>query len=85
MSERNLEELKELMVASAGVGEDELKLGGDILDTPFTELELDSLAVLEIASRVERDWGVPVSDSVANGFKTPRMVLDFVNNRAAVQ
>jgi act minimal PKS acyl carrier protein len=85
MSERSLEELRELMVASAGVGEEELHLGGDILDTPFTDLELDSLAVLEIASRVERDWGIPVSDAVANGFKTPRMVLDFVNNRAAVQ
>ncbi|GAA1666140.1 acyl carrier protein [Fodinicola feengrottensis] len=85
MSERTLTELRELMIASAGVGEDELRLGGDILDTPFTDLDLDSLAVLEIASRVERDWGVSVSDAVANGFKTPRMVLDFVNNRTAVR
>ncbi|WP_163507022.1 acyl carrier protein [Fodinicola acaciae] len=85
MAERSLDELRELMIASAGVDEDQLKLDGDILDTPFADLELDSLAVLEIASRVERDWGVPVSDTVANGLKTPRMVLDFVNDRTAVR
>lgn len=85
MAERTLDELRALMIASAGVDEDQVELGGDILDTQFSDLELDSLAVLEIASRVERDWGIPVSDTVASGLRTPRMVLDFVNEKTAVR
>ncbi|GAA2887937.1 hypothetical protein GCM10020220_092680 [Nonomuraea rubra] len=67
-------------------GEDEsTDLDGDIIDAGFRDLGYDSLAVLELASRLERDWGVVVPDEVAATLETPRAVLDYVNERAAVK
>jgi act minimal PKS acyl carrier protein len=83
MAERTIDELRDLMVASGGVAE-EVDLTGDILDTTFTDLSYDSLAVLELAGRIEREWDVVVPDEAAADFQTPRMVLDYVNQRAGV-
>lgn len=77
-----LDELRKLMRACAGEDE-EIDLDGDILDTPFTALHYDSLAVLELAGRIERDWNVLVPDEVATELETPRAVLDYVNQQQA--
>ncbi|MFD9944784.1 phosphopantetheine-binding protein [Nonomuraea sp. NPDC059023] len=83
MKELTLDDLRSLMRLSAGEDES-IDLDGDIIDTTFKDLAYDSLAVLEMASRVERDWGVIVPDEVAATLETPRAVLDYVNERAAV-
>ncbi|WP_326645672.1 acyl carrier protein [Streptosporangium sp. NBC_01755] len=83
MKDFDLDDLRELMRLSAGVDED-IDIEGDIVDTTFTNMNYDSLAVLELASRIERDWGVTVPDEVAAGLKTPREVLDHVNRKAGV-
>lgn len=70
MKDFDLDDLRELMRLSAGVDED-IDIEGDIVDTTFTNMNYDSLAVLELASRIERDWGVTVPDEVAAGLKTP--------------
>jgi aromatase len=75
---KNLDDLRELMRVSAGEDE-EIDLDGDIADVPFPDLNFDSLAVLELASRIEREWGLVVSDEVAAELRTPREVLDHVN------
>ncbi|WP_440103931.1 acyl carrier protein [Streptosporangium sp. H16] len=83
MKDFDLDDLRELMRISAGVDE-EIDIEGDIVDTTFTDMNYDSLAVLELASRIERDWGVAVPDEVATDLRTPREVLDYVNRKAGV-
>jgi minimal PKS acyl carrier protein len=80
---KNLDDLRELMRVSAGEDE-EVDLDGDIADVPFPDLNFDSLAVLELASRIEREWGLVVSDEVAAELRTPREVLDHVNAEIAL-
>lgn len=61
-------------------GEDEaVDLSGDIADTPFTELGYDSLALLEVAGRIARDYGVSLADEELDTVETPRAFVDLVN------
>ncbi|GAA2381254.1 acyl carrier protein [Nonomuraea africana] len=83
MKDFDLDDLRKVMLISAGVDEG-IDIEGDILDTSFTDMGFDSLAVLELVSRIERDWGVAVPDEVASDLKTPGEVLDYVNRRAGV-
>lgn len=66
-------------ILSAAAGSEGGQLDGDILDTAFTELGYDSLALLETTAVVQREYGVEVSDEVA----TPRELLDSVNGALA--
>ncbi|MBT2510559.1 acyl carrier protein [Streptomyces sp. ISL-98] len=61
-------------------GEDEsVDLDGDILDTPFAELGYDSLALLEVAGRIERELGAKLSDDAVGEAETPRQFLKLAN------
>jgi minimal PKS acyl carrier protein len=72
-------ELKEIMLSTAdGAG---LELDGDFLDTPFPELDVDSLAVLELATRIQQDYHLAMPDEAVAELKTPRDVLDYVSRR----
>lgn len=78
-TELRLDELKQIMCecgADTPAGRD-----ADILDVSFKDLGLDSLAVLEIGARVERDYGVEVPDDAMERLATPRQTIDFVNRR----
>lgn len=81
MNTFTLDELRELMRASAGVDE-AADIEGDISDVPFTDMDYDSLAVLELASRIEREWRIVVPDEVIMELKTPAEVLGYVNRQA---
>ncbi len=59
-------------------------LDGDILDVPFEELGYDSLALLEVISRVEDEFGIRVPDEAAQHCRTPRAVLDCITPLMAV-
>ncbi|MCD0486347.1 acyl carrier protein [Streptacidiphilus sp. ASG 303] len=77
-----LTELTQLLRECAG--EDEgVDLDGDVLDTPFSELGYDSLAVLQTTGRIERDHGIRLSDDTVAEAQTPRLLLDFVNESLA--
>ncbi|MCA2219205.1 acyl carrier protein [Jidongwangia harbinensis] len=52
----------------------------DVLDQPFSDLGYDSLALLETASRVEREFGARIADDVATELRTPRSFVDHVNH-----
>ncbi len=78
MQELSIDELKRIMRECAGEGES-VDLGGDNLDADFTDLGYDSLAVLEVSSRVERDYGVKLSDEVVSEATSLRAFLDLVN------
>ncbi|MET9383875.1 acyl carrier protein [Streptomyces sp. NPDC002928] len=79
MTDFTLDDLKRVMRECAGEDES-VDLDGDILDSPFEDLGYDSLALLETATRIERERGVSVPEEVLSGAKTPRLLLDAVNS-----
>ncbi|WP_103533378.1 acyl carrier protein [Streptomyces sp. SM11] len=79
MSEFTIEDLRRIMRECAGEDES-MTLEGDILDYPFEELGYDSLALLETATRIERERNVTVPEDQLSGAKTPRLLLDAVNS-----
>ena len=82
MPSLTLTDLKTILRAVAG--EDEaISLDGDILDTPFTDLGYDSLALLETAGRITRDYGVALSEEDVDNSETPRSLLDRINQALA--
>ncbi|MET9507496.1 acyl carrier protein [Streptomyces flavidovirens] len=78
MAEMTLAQLTVLLRECAGE-EEGVNLDGDVLDVPFTELGYDSLAVLQTTGRIERDYGIRISDDAAAEAHTPRLLLDFIN------
>lgn len=74
-----IEDLKKIMRECAGE-DDSVSLEGDILDTPFLDLGYDSLALLETAALIKRQYGVTVSDEDLHGIDTPRAFLEKVNS-----
>ena len=79
-----LDDLKQTIRACAGQDES-VDLSGDILDTTFSDLGYDSLAVMETSSRVERDYNVELPEERVGELKTPRDFVDFVNSRLRAQ
>nr|WCI13856.1 LaxC [Streptomyces setonensis] len=74
-----LEDLIAILRESAGEDE-EVDLGGDIADMSFTDLGYDSLALLETAGRVQREYGIVLDDDVMAQADTPRLFLAAVND-----
>ncbi len=80
MSGFTFDDLKEIMRSSTNE-DSSLDLNGDILDTTFPDLGFDSLAVLEIATRIQQDYHLPIPDEAVDAMKTPRDVVDYVSQR----
>ncbi|WP_327071967.1 acyl carrier protein [Kitasatospora sp. NBC_01302] len=74
-----LNELFEIMRASAGEDES-VSLDGTVLDREFSELGYDSVTLLEITSRVERELDVVLDDSVVFEATTPRVLLAAIDS-----
>ncbi|WP_207944994.1 phosphopantetheine-binding protein [Actinomadura rubrisoli] len=72
-------ELKDIMLSTADGAP--IDLDGEFLDTPFTDMDFDSLAVLEIATRVQQDYHLAIPDEAVADLTTPRDVLDYVTQR----
>ena len=75
-----IDDLRELMRSSAGV-DDSVDIDGDIADLEFEELGYDSLAVLEMASQVQRTYSVPMPDECTEYMTTPRLAVDYINEQ----
>ena len=54
-------------------------LAGDIVDESFEELGYDSLALIESAALIKRQFGVSIPDDEITEVETPRELLDLVN------
>ncbi|MGV9693195.1 acyl carrier protein [Streptomyces sp. NPDC003444] len=78
--EFTLEDLKRILLEGAGA-EEGVDLDGDILDTEFEALGYESLALLETASRIEREYGIALDDDVFTDNRTPRALLVAVNGQ----
>ena len=77
MSLITMEELRQVIKEVAGDSTSS-ELDGNILDTPFTDLDLDSLAVLEIATRLQDTYRVPFPDETIETLKTPHDILSYL-------
>jgi len=82
MPEFTLNQLTALLRECAGEDES-VDLDGDILDTSFDDLGYDSLALFNTVSRIERDHAVVLSDNVVSESRTPRDLIDRINESAA--
>lgn len=72
-----IEDLRIIMLESAGEAE-AAEWNGDILDARFDELGYDSIAMMEIINRVQRELGTQIGDEAIE-LKTPRALLDHVD------
>lgn len=71
-------ELRRILVDCAG-GEDLAELSGDIAAVEFEELGYDSLALIETAARIQRDFGVAIPEEQLIEVRTPQELVDIVN------
>jgi act minimal PKS acyl carrier protein len=74
----DLNDLRRIFEESAGV-DPEVDLGGDIYDMKFQDLGYDSVAVMEVAARITREYGVTIGDEIFTEATTPRLLLAAVN------
>jgi act minimal PKS acyl carrier protein len=77
--EITLDDLRRVLRQGAGT-EEGVDLDADVIDVEFEELGYDSLALLETAARLEREYGVRLEDEATMEAKTPRKLLELVND-----
>ncbi|AUH39568.1 MULTISPECIES: phosphopantetheine-binding protein [unclassified Streptomyces] len=77
-----LDDLKRVLLQAAGADES-TDLDGDILDATFEVLGYESLALLETAGQIEREYGISLDDDALADDLTPRTLIDLVNGHLA--
>lgn len=78
MSSISFDDLKAVM--GRCIGElDGQEISESDLGTSFTDLGYDSLAVLEIASQLQREYGLKIPDEAIESMESPQAVIDYVN------
>ncbi|MEW2517555.1 acyl carrier protein [Actinacidiphila alni] len=77
-----LDDLRRILREAAGE-EEGVDLTGDIIDTDFTALGYESLALLETGGRIEREYDISLDDSALTDVVTPRGLIDIVNAQLA--
>ena len=82
MSQYTVDDLRRTVDACLGTATAQA-LAQERLDHPFTDLGYDSLAVYEIATRLEDELGVAISDAEIDRLTTPAALLDMVNSKLA--
>ncbi len=80
MTEFTFEHLKRFMQECAG-GEEPAGLDENALDESFPELGFDSLALLQMASLIEREFGVALPDEGLHKLDTPGKLIALVNEQ----
>ena len=73
-----VKDLVRLLREAAGEDEPGL-LDGDIVDAEFADLGYDSVAVLQVVSLIEREYGVTLADETVVEARTPHMLVGTVN------
>ncbi|MEU1180040.1 acyl carrier protein [Streptomyces sp. NPDC005820] len=81
MAEFTLDDIKRLLRASGGVDEQSDLDGEDFATTAFADHGYDSLALLELVNRLEREYGIQIPDGDLTHTQTPREVLAYVQAR----
>ncbi len=71
------DDLKRILLEGSGAP-DGIELDENVLDTEFGLLGYDSLALLETAGRVEREYGISLEESILSDAPTPRAFVTAV-------
>ncbi|MCW2880311.1 MAG: hypothetical protein JWQ95_4411 [Sphaerisporangium sp.] len=82
MTTFTLDDMRRIMGGCAGVPET-VDLTDDIGEVSFVELGYDSLAVLEMAARIQQQLGIRIPDDAVDEMKSPQAAVDYVNRRLA--
>ncbi|GAB3667720.1 acyl carrier protein [Streptomyces sparsus] len=77
-TEVTLTDLTRMLRESAGE-EEGVDLDGDVIDQPFIELGYDSLALLQVIGRIQREYGTQIPDDAVVDAETPRALLELIN------
>ncbi|WP_406399486.1 acyl carrier protein [Streptomyces uncialis] len=75
-----VDNLKSILREGAGADE-AVDLDGDILDAEFDSLGYESLAMLETAGRIEREYGISLDEEIFADARTPRALIALVNEQ----
>lgn len=74
----DLQDLRRLLRESAGIAS-AADLDGDISDACFEDLGYDSIAIMEVAARITREYRLTIDDEALFKANTPRLLLGLVN------
>lgn len=66
---------------NASTEQEPVTLDESMMDVDFDDLGVDSLALVELVDRVQEAYRLPIDDDTARDLRTPRMMLDHVNDR----
>ncbi|GAA1772271.1 acyl carrier protein [Streptomonospora arabica] len=77
MSSFTMEDFTRLLRECAG--EAEGTQTDAMAETSFEELGYDSIALLEVAARIQQEYGVRIEEEALPDLDTPRMLVDHVN------
>ncbi|AGL16617.1 SRPBCC family protein [Actinoplanes sp. N902-109] len=87
MAQFTVDDLRRILRESAAPGETPTDLDEETLDADFSDLGYDSLALLEMAGLVQREYGVRIPDDAPGFLQTPRAAVAYfdgwVNGHAA--
>jgi acyl carrier protein len=75
-----VEDLNRLIAICA---EDAVPVDPVSMDLSFDALGLDSLAVYEVVTLIEEQWGVRIADGVLGMINTPRALIEYLGGLAA--
>ncbi|MVU81323.1 actinorhodin polyketide synthase [Nocardia sp. ET3-3] len=76
----DLEALRNILRACAGEP-DGIDLASDIGEMTFEDLGYDSIALMETAASVEREFGIAIADDDLVDIETPTAFVDWVRDR----
>jgi act minimal PKS acyl carrier protein len=79
----SIDDLKRILLEGAGAPEGP-GVEAAMVDLEFQELGYDSLAVLETCTRIEREFGIALDEEVLGEARTPRALVDVVNNHLSI-
>ncbi|WP_078287964.1 acyl carrier protein [Mycobacterium sp. D16R24] len=82
MAEVTLAQLHKILVACAG-GDDDTEISPESATIEFEELGYDSLALMETAARLQREYGVHIAEEDLADLTTPQQMLDVINSQLA--
>ncbi|CAM4108139.1 acyl carrier protein [Nocardia ninae] len=77
-----IDDLRRILIASAGEPDRPVS-DTEFADTLFEELGYESLALMESAARIEREFGVGVPDDRLIDLRTPGEFIALVNEAAS--
>jgi acyl carrier protein len=78
-----LKDLRRILESSAGAVEGVDWESPATLDMPFEELGYDSLALLELAAKVQQEYRTRIPDEAIAVMVTPSAAIEYVNQRFA--